>query len=57
LRRAQINVYQIENRVIVEKEDERNIPMIINSLTKRKTQQREADIDVSDDPRRAVGIS
>jgi len=31
--------------------------MIINILTKSKMQQREADINVSDDPRRVVSIS
>jgi len=52
-----MNVYQIENRVIVEKRDNRNILMIINILTKSKIQQREVDIDVSNNPRRVVGMS
>ena len=57
MRRVWINVYQIENRVIVEKRDERNISIVINIFAESKAQQREVDVNISGDSRRVISMS
>jgi len=48
MRRVRIHVHNVITNMVVEKRDEKNIPMIDNVIAKRKTKIREVDVDVSD---------
>jgi len=46
VRRVRINVHNVITNMIVEEQNEKNIPMIDNVITKRKTKRRKADVNV-----------
>ena len=52
-----INIHQVENKVIVEKWNERNISMIVDILAKSKMKWGEMDIDEHDNSRRVIDMS
>ena len=52
-----INIHQVENKVIVEKWNERNISMIVDILAKSKMKWGEMDIDENDNSRRVIDMS
>ena len=45
MREVRINVHNV---IIIEEQNEKNIPMIDNVITKRKMKRKKADVDVCD---------
>jgi len=46
VRRVRINVHNVITNMIIEERNKKNIPMIDNVITKRKTKRRKVDVDV-----------
>jgi len=48
VRKVRINVHNVITNMIVEEQNEKNIPMIDNVIMKRKRKRKKADVDVCD---------
>ena len=47
MRRVRIHIHNVIAHMVIEERNEKNISIIDNFITKRKTKRREMDVDVS----------
>jgi len=51
MRRIRINIYQLENIIVVKEQNQKKVSIVNNVFLKSKTKHNKFDIDISDHPR------